>query len=335
MNSSQRSGNGAGIIRGDPPRRKQENGAKQVRLSRPVLSGMKHSLLLPALALISSLSAAEETLWVAKPFTAEKSFTGGVEGPACDKAGNVYAVNFAKDHTIGKVTPTGEGEVFVTLPSNGTGNGIRFNSRGHMFVADYTRHSILMVKPGTKTVSVFAHESDMSQPNDIAIGPDGTLWASDPAWKRETGRIWRISTTGEVTLAASDLGTANGIEVSPNGRTLYFNETVQRLVWACGIDSNGELTSKRLIKRFSDFGLDGMRCDVEGNLYITRNGKGTVVKMTPAGEVLKEIDVLGAEPTNLCFGGPDGCTVYVTEAKEKRLVSFRVDKPGLEWKRGW
>ena len=48
--------------------------------------------------------------------------------------------------------------------------------------------------------------------------------------------------------------------------------------------------------------------------------------------VLRDIDVLGEHPSNLCFGGPDGRTVYVTEAKEKRIVSFRVDRPGLEWK---
>ncbi len=276
---------------------------------------------------------------MAKPFTAKESFTGGVEGPACDKAGNVYAVNFGKDHTIGKVTPAGAGKVFVTLPAGSTGNGIRFNSAGQMFVADYTGHNILKVDPATKAVSVFAHEGTMNQPNDIAIGPDGTLWASDPDWKTKPvatqGHIWRITTDGKVTLAAKDLGTPNGIEVSPDGRNLYVNESKERNVWAYDIGNDGKLTGKKLIKKFADFGFDGMRCDVDGNLYITRNGKGTVVKMTTAGEVLKEIKVLGAEPTNLCFGGPDGCTVYVTEAKEKRLVSFRVDKPGLEWKRGW
>jgi len=57
------------------------------------------------------------------------------------------------------------------------------------------------------------------------------------------------------------------------------------------------------------------------------------VKLSPQGEVLKEIDVLGANPTNLCFGGPDGRTVYVTEVQFRRLVQFRVDRPGLAWKR--
>ena len=57
------------------------------------------------------------------------------------------------------------------------------------------------------------------------------------------------------------------------------------------------------------------------------------MKISPKAEILREIDVLGPHPTNLCFGGEDGRTVYVTEAHAQRLVSFRVDRPGLEWAR--
>src|SRR5207248_51006 len=78
-----------------------------------------------------------------------------------------------------------------------------------------------------------------------------------------------------------------------------------------------------------DFGFDGMRCDVDGNLYVTRHGKGTVVVLSPAGKVLREVGVLGSSPSNLCFGGPDGRTVYVTEVEKRRLVRVRVDRPGL------
>jgi sugar lactone lactonase YvrE len=76
-----------------------------------------------------------------------------------------------------------------------------------------------------------------------------------------------------------------------------------------------------------------MRCDVDGNLYITRSAMGRVAVVSPQGKVLREVDVLGKRPTNLCFGGPDGRTCYVTEAEKGRLVKFRTDRPGLEWKR--
>jgi len=91
------------------------------------------------------------------------------------------------------------------------------------------------------------------------------------------------------------------------------------------------LTEKKLIRQFPDHGFDGMRCDIDGNLYMTRHGKETVVVMTPSGDILREIDVLGSRPSNLCFGGTDGCTVYVTEVDHQRIVQFRVERPGLEW----
>ncbi|MFO0904172.1 MAG: SMP-30/gluconolactonase/LRE family protein [Pirellulales bacterium] len=277
--------------------------------------------------------AGGDELWVAKPLTKPGEFTPGIEGPATDARGAIYAVNFARQGTVGRVTPEGQGEVYVTLPEGSVGNGIRFDRAGKMYVADYMKHNVLRIDPKTKQVEVFAHEASMSQPNDLAIGPDGVLWASDPAWDKGTGRLWRIGTDGKVTRVAADLGTTNGIEVSPDGKTLYVNESMQRNVWAFTITTAGELTDKRLVKQFPDHGFDGMRCDVDGALYITRYGKGTVVKLSPSGEILREVDVLGKSPSNLCFGGPDGRTVYVTEVEHTRLVAFRVDRPGLEWQR--
>lgn len=293
-------------------------------------------LLVTSAALTVQLGAAQspsEELFVAAPLTAENSFTAGVEGPASDAEGNVYAVAFQQKPNIGKVTMEGAAELFVTLPEKSTGNGIRFDSKGRMCVADYTGHNILHVDMKSKAVTVFAHEDRFSQPNDIAIAPDDTLYASDPNWKAGTGQVWRIDRAGKVTLAAGEMGTANGIEVSPDGKTLYVNETVQRNVWAFPIKPDGTLGEKRLVKKFDDFGMDGMRCDIDGNLYVTRHGKGTVVKLSPDGDVLKEIAVLGENPTNICFAGPDGRVAVVTEAQHKRLVRFRVDRAGAEWAR--
>ncbi|MEW4568894.1 SMP-30/gluconolactonase/LRE family protein [Tautonia sp. JC769] len=269
----------------------------------------------------------------ATPLTEPGAFTPGIEGPNCDADGAIYAVNFAEQGTIGRVTPEGLGEVFVRLPGESVGNGIVFDAEGRMFVADYVGHNVLRIDPETRAIAVFAHEPAMNQPNDLAIAPDGTLYASDPNWSEGTGQIWKISPEGAVDRVASDQGTTNGIEVSPDGNWLYVNESVQRNVWKFPIGEDGSLGERQLIRRFPDFGFDGMRCDVDGNLAITRHGKGTVILMTPDGEILREIDVLGKYPSNLCFGGPDGKTVYVTEVEHTRLVSFRVETPGLAWRR--
>jgi sugar lactone lactonase YvrE len=222
---------------------------------------------------------------------------------------------------------------FVTLPGDSVGNGIRFDRDGRMYIADYVNHNIfrVSVRDAPAELEVFAHHDGMHQPNDLAITPGGVLYASDPDWNNSTGQIWRIDPDGTVTRVADSMGTTNGIEVSPNGQTLYVNESAQRNVWAFTIAPDGSLSAKRLIRQFPDFGFDGMRCDADGNLYITRYGKGTVVKMSPGGEILREVPVLGARPSNLCFGGPDGRTVYVTEVEHRRLAKFRVERPGREW----
>jgi gluconolactonase len=281
---------------------------------------------------IENNTSSYEDLYKATAFTAPKSFTPGIEGPGVDKNGNLYAVNFQKEGTIGKVTPTGEGSIFVNLPNGSVGNGIRFHSNGHMLIADYTNHNILKVDMANKQISVFAHEPKMNQPNDIAIDDNDRIYASDPNWGNNTGNIWRIDTDGKVTLLEANMGTTNGIEVSPDNKTLYVNETVQRKVWAYDLSKEGNVSGKRLLIEFPDFGMDGMRCDAKGNLYITRHGKGTIAKVSPEGKLLLEVALAGKTPSNIAFGGKDGKTAYVTLQDQGNVETFRVDAPGREWK---
>jgi len=278
-------------------------------------------------------TAGSEELYKSSDFTAVNSFTSGAEGPAVDKDGNLYAVNYSKEGTIGKITPAGEGSIFIELPNASVGNGIRFNSKGEMLIADYTNHNILKVDMANKQLSVHAHDSTMNQPNDIAIDNKDGLFASDPNWKAGTGRIWRIDTDGKIFILEDNMGTTNGIEVSPDGKTLYVNESVQRKVWAYDLSESGAVSNKRLLIDFPDFGMDGMRCDVDGNLYIARHGKGVIAKVSPAGKLLSEIKLNGTKPSNVAFGGPDGRTAYITLQDRGNIESFRVEAPGREWKK--
>jgi len=276
---------------------------------------------------------ASHELYQSSALTALNSFTSGAEGPALDKDGNLYAVNYLKEGTIGKITPAGDSGVFMELTNGSIGNGIRFNSKGEMLVADYTNHNILKVDMGSRQFSVYAHDSGMNQPNDIAIDSKDRLYASDPNWKAGSGRIWRIDTDGKTTVLEDNMGTTNGIEVSPDEKKLYVNESVQRKVWAYDLSDSGTIKNKRLLIEFPDFGMDGMRCDVDGNLYITRYGKGVVAKVSPKGELLKEIILLGKNPSNIAFGGSDGRTAYVTLQDHGNIETFQVEAPGREWKK--
>ena len=258
-------------------------------------------------------------------------FTEGIEGPACDAHGHLYAVNFARQGTIGRVTPSGEAEVYLELPPGSVGNGIRFDSRGRMLIADYVQHTVWRVSPDTRACEAFAVEPRMNQPNDLAIAANDTVFCSDPDWATGTGNLWRVGTDGRAALLEAGMGTTNGLEVSPDERTLYVNETVQRRIWAYSLASDGGVSGKRLLLEFADHAMDGMRCDVAGNLYVTRYGKGTVAVVSPAGEVLYEVALGGSRPSNLAFGGPDGRTVYVTIVDSGGIECFRADHPGREW----
>lgn len=268
---------------------------------------------------------------VSKNFSAESEFTSNCEGPAVDEDGNVYAVNFARDGTIAIMNKRGKSSFFVTLPKGSTGNGIRFGDKNTFYVADFTGHNILRVNLITRDISVFANEPKMNQPNDLAITAKGLIFCSDPDWKKETGQIWLVTPDGKTSLAAENMGTTNGIDVSPDEKTLYVNESVQRNVWAFDLSPDGKLSNKRLVHQFADGGMDGMRCDVQGNLYIARHGKGEVAVLSPEGKVIQTIQTIGKKVSNICFGGKNGKTCYITLQDRGCLETFKAKTAGREW----
>lgn len=287
---------------------------------------------LVALCLSAAGSACAATPFVVRDHVGDGVFTAGIEGPATGADGALYVVNIGKDGTIGRVDANGTAALFVTLPEGSIGNGIRFGADGAMYVADYPRHNILRIDPATRAVSVFAHLPDAHQPNDIALAPNGTLYASDPDWaKPDNGQLWRIDRDGSVHLLESGMGTTNGIEVSPDGRHLYVNESAQRNVWAYDLDAAGTPSNKRLLIRFDDHGMDGMRSDADGNLYIARYDAGVVAVVSPQGELLREVPLKGRKPTNVAFGGADGRQVFVTLQDRGAVETFQADRPGREY----
>jgi gluconolactonase len=277
------------------------------------------------------VSFAQQDLFTSADHTQENLFTTNIEGPAFDKAGNLYVVNFQKDGTIGWVMPSGEVELFITLPAGSTANSIQFDSKGDMYLADFTGHNVLKADPKTKSVTVHAHSDKFNQPNDLCINKKDQLFASDPNWKEGTGQLWRIDPDGKTTLLISGMGTTNGIELSPDEKKLYVNESVQRKVWVFDVDKKGDISNKKLFTEFPDHGFDGMKCDKKGNLYITRYGKGTIVVLAPDGKQIREIPLKGKNCSNLVFGGKDGKTVFVTLQDRKGMEKFTNDIAGKNY----
>jgi sugar lactone lactonase YvrE len=94
-----------------------------------------------------------------------------------------------------------------------------------MYVADYTGTTAAR---GSGDAEGVAHDDRMNQPNDLAIGPDGTLYASDPNWKEGTGRLWRIDRDGRTGAWRRAWAPPAGSRSARMDRRLYVNESVQR-----------------------------------------------------------------------------------------------------------
>lgn len=265
-----------------------------------------------------------------KPYdqTAENLFTKNCEGPAVDKLGRLFVVNYQNDGTIGLVQPDGKVELFVTLPGKSIGNSIRFNAQGNMLVADFTGHNVLEVNPDTKEVTTYFHDDRFNQPNDICISKKGNVYASDPNWQQQNGQIWKIGTDRKGVILKENMGTTNGICLSPDEKVLYVNESIQRRIWAFDLDENGNIKGQRTFATFDDFGMDGMKCDSKGNLYVTRHGKGTVVIINSDGRQIQEVQLKGKLVSNITFGGKDERTCFVTLQDRKCVEKFRTDIAG-------
>lgn len=261
-------------------------------------------------------------------YTPENSFTEGIEGPAADADGNLFAVNYQEQGTVGKVDPHGAASIFLKLPEGSIGNGIRFDLLGNMYIADYMGHAVYRVPEGSDKAELWATDSTMNQPNDLAISPAGNIYLSDPKWADSTGQLWFLGRDRLLRKLESGLGTTNGIEVSPDGKKLYVNESVQRNVWQYSIAPDGSLGDKARLITFEDYGMDGMRCDREGNLYIARYDKGTVAVVSPEGKLIDEIVLRGKKPSNITFGGKDGKSCFVTLADRGCIETFRASLPG-------
>ena len=203
--------------------------------------------------------AAEPALFESRQLTPTREYTFGIEGPAVDASGALYVVNFQRQGTIGRLIPGApSSELFAELPAGSIGNSIRFARDGRMFVADYKMHNVFVFERGQKEPRVYFHSERFNQPNDLTVAADGTLYASDPHWKRRDGQIWRITRgpdgngVGEVMSSTRKMATTNGIDLSPDGKTLYVGESETREIWAYRVDGArlGRAASGPEVQRF-------------------------------------------------------------------------------------
>jgi len=251
------------------------------------------------------------------------------EGPTADADGNVYFTDQPNDRIL--KWDVKQGRLSTFLQPAGRANGMCFDRQWRLIACADETNALWRVDPATRQVEVLAWQYEgrpLNGPNDVWVAPNGDLYFTDPYYQRpwwkhkeppQPGQhVYRLSADGRsLTRVADDLEQPNGIIGSADGRTLYVADIRAGRTYAYDIRPDGSLANKRL---FCGSGSDGMTLDEAGNLYLT--GRGVLV-FDRNGRHLGTIEVPERWTANVCFGGPDRKTLYITASTGLYAVELR------------
>jgi gluconolactonase len=278
------------------------------------------------------------------------------EGPIAMPDGSVLVVEIA-GQTLTRVRADGRNIVVAEL--GGGPNGAAIGPDGACYICnnggltrpdgradDYVGGSIQRVELETGAVeTLYTHcgAERLKGPNDIVFDGLGGFWFTD-----QGKHYGRLSDRGAVYYARADgsrireaifpMFTPNGIGLSPDGRTLYVSETETGRLWSFAITGPGEIDKApwpspnggRIVggpggyRRF-----DSMAVEAGGNICVATLVEGGVMVFTPAGDLLEFHEADEYFCTNLCFGGPDLRTAWLTLSGYGRLIAVDWPRPGL------
>jgi gluconolactonase len=211
-------------------------------------------------------------------------------------------------------------------------NGLTFYRDGSLYACDFGLGAVLNISPERGTSDIIA--SDFNRPNDLAFGPRGDLYVTDPKSYGATpadGRIYRIDVeTRSKQLVADSLDFPNGIAVGPKGSTLYVCESAAHRILTFPIESDGSLGEPTEFARVPGGDPDGIAFDEEGNLWVAHFGGSAVLVFSADGERIHTLVTPGTKPSNLEFGGPDLKTLYLTEDETNAVYKSQVDIAGFK-----
>ena len=244
------------------------------------------------------------------------------EGPAVDQGGDVYFTDVATSR-IYKWSQGRQPAVFRS--DTGGANGLFVDAKRNLLACEGDRGRVVAIDPkGRPTVVADKYAGKrFNKPNDLWIDPKGGVYFSDPIYGRaektqDGEHVYYISPDRrQVLRVINDMTRPNGLIGTPDGKTLYVTDHGAGKTWRYSISADGRLTGKRL---FADVGGDGMTIDAEGNVYLAERG---VLVFDPEGKRIQTIDV-PTRPTNVCFAGRDGQTLFITARTAVYSIRMRV-----------
>lgn len=243
------------------------------------------------------------------------------EGPAADAQGNVF---FTDIRTSRIYKWSVDGQLSTFRSNSGGANGLFFDRDGNLLACEGDNGRLVSIDPqGNVTVLADKYNNKrFNKPNDLWIDPKGGVYFSDPAYQAQVVQdgehvYYLTPDRNDVIRVVNDMVRPNGIIGTPDGKVLYVTDHGAKKTYMYDINSDGTLSNKTL---FTSIGSDGMTIDDEGNIYLTEN---SVLVYDSAGNRIEEISI-PERPTNVCFGGTDGHTLFITARSSFHSIRMRV-----------
>jgi gluconolactonase len=298
-----------------------------------------------------------------------REVTGGLlfpEGPVALPDGRVALVEIAR-RTVTMVEA--DGTTRVLAEPGGGPNGLAMGPGGAFYVtnnagfdfhcdadgvrptgqpADYSGGRLERVDPRTGAVEVLYRETGsgygLRGPNDLVVDREGGIWFTDLGKRRardlDYGGVYYAAADGSaISEAAHPFLTANGIGLSPDETVLYVAETEGGRLWAFDLEAPGRIRKQpwpsphggRLVYTAGNSyeRFDSLAVEASGNICVATLINGGISVISPAGELVDFVAMPDRFTTNICFGGNDLQTAYVTLSQSGRLVALDWPRAGL------
>ncbi len=235
------------------------------------------------------------------------------EGPAADAAGNIYFSDIGNNRI--HYWNTRENRLSTIRENSGGADGLYVDRDGALWICELRDKRLTKLKKdGTYEVIVNSYNGEpLTGANDLWIDPHGGIYFSDSYGgsqeRTQDHRVFYLTPSGELTLVADNYFKSNGLVGTPDGKWLYVADYIDYRVYRYELLGPGKLGDRTL---FAEYRCDGMTLDEEGNLYLCTGNSGQgVVIIDPSGQELGKIK-LPENPANICFGGKDYRTLFIT-----------------------
>jgi gluconolactonase len=284
------------------------------------------------------------------------------EGPVAMDDGSVILGEIAGG-TVTRITPDGKVDRFCN--AGGGPNGLAIGPDGALYCCnnggnayahggflstgpseDYIGGSIQRIDPRTgETRTLYTHcgRFRLSAPNDIVFDTEGGFYFTDLGKRRARDRdhgglYYATPDSNKIVEIAHPIVTANGVGLSPDGKVVYVADTEAARLWAFDLDGPGVIRrgpfpsphGGRLVAGLDGFQrFDSLAVDANGNICVATLITGCITVISPGGQVLRQVKVPDVYPTNICFGGKDMRTAYITLSAAGQLAVMEWPDPGL------